>query len=657
MTATIPTSTRTVVLQNYISEKHDLDLSSSPSGTFASKVIPIPNPVSEDSLLVQTIYLSNEPGLGFFLQESINFDRSDRVPIPLGSPVTWPAATGRIMQVGGNEANGQHKVGDIVQVLRSYWADYVVVKKDMVKLRKAIPGIPSSAYLGGLGVSGATAYWALKDVLKPKPSHTLVISGAAGAVGNVAVQFAKKVMGVKRVVGIAGTDEKCKWLKSIGADEAVNYKSPRFTEDLEKATPEKVDLFLDNVGGSILDEVMMRMNPHGAICIVGIMAHMKDPQAPVVMRNYGQILVNRLSLKGFRLHDYVDRLDEAEEVLTSAAVAGKLVLNGAETIVDVHGKVEEIPRWFFRITSRPEKRTNSTSPHHRLGPLLSKISLFRRFTPRSNNLFLNDPYPRFFLEKSAEYDREDLATLPLGTPFSCLAAIGRIVQVGGNETDGLHKIGDVVEVLQPYWADYVVVKKDKARPRNEIPGVSIYAAVGNVAVQLKKVMGVKRVVAIAGTDEKCKWMKSIGAAGAVNYKSPTFIEDLKKATPDKVDSYLDNVGGSILDEVMMRMKPHGVICAVGFMSRKFPIVSFRHVVTEWFTIWDHFDRLGKAEEALISAVNAGKLVLNGQRMSSTFTEMLKRYRVFKRIIHWFQHWEDCGVEKERELIDIEQERV
>ncbi|EJD02817.1 NAD-binding protein [Fomitiporia mediterranea MF3/22] len=343
MAPSIPTSARTVVLQNHISAEHDLDLSSSPSGTFTVKEIPIPNPLPEDSLLVQVTYLSNEPGLRIFLQESIQFERNDMVPYQLGSPIMLHTALGRILQIGGNDSNGTHKVGDIVQISRSSWADYVVVKKNVARPRKEIPGVPISAYVGGLGSSGATAYWALKDILKPKETDTLVVSGAAGAVGNVALQFAKKVIGVKRVIGIAGTDEKCKWLKSVGADEAVNYKSPTFVEDLKKATPDKVDLFFDNVGGLILDEVMMRMKPHGTICAVGIMAR-EDAQAPFVLRNYGQILVNRLLLEGFTLYDYFDRLGEAEEALTAAAVAGKLILNSAETVVDVHGKVEEIPR-------------------------------------------------------------------------------------------------------------------------------------------------------------------------------------------------------------------------------------------------------------------------------------------------------------------------
>ena len=121
-----------------------------------------------------------------------------------------------------------------------------------------MPGVSLSAYLGALGHSGSTVYWALKEVLKPKQTDTLVISGAAGyailflrvrltdsipsAIGNVTVQYAKKVLGVKRVIGIAGTDEKCNWVKSIGADEAVNYKSSSFVEDLVKATSESIDL-------------------------------------------------------------------------------------------------------------------------------------------------------------------------------------------------------------------------------------------------------------------------------------------------------------------------------------------------------------------------------------------------------------------------------
>ncbi|EJD03062.1 NAD-binding protein [Fomitiporia mediterranea MF3/22] len=339
----VPSSTRAVVLQNYVSAEHALDLWPSPAGTFDVKEFPIPNPIPEDSLLVRTLYLSNDPGMGLLLSKSNKNDREDVSTLPLGTPFPTYAALARVVRVGGGEGRGPHKVGDIVEVFRSHWSEYVIVKKDKARPRKEIPGVNISSYLGALGISGGTAYFALMGVLKPKKSDTLVVSGAAGAVGNVAIQYAKKVLGLARVVGIAGTDEKCTWLKSIGADEAINYKSATFAQDLVKATPDKVDLYFDNVGGSILDEMLTRMKPHGRVCLVGAMAR-KHVNEPAVMNNYAEILLNRLVLEGFTANDYLDRMGEAEQALGGALRSGKLILHGAETLVDIQGRIEEIPR-------------------------------------------------------------------------------------------------------------------------------------------------------------------------------------------------------------------------------------------------------------------------------------------------------------------------
>ncbi|EJD02777.1 NAD-binding protein [Fomitiporia mediterranea MF3/22] len=271
MSTSIPTSARTVVLQNHPLADQDVDLSSSPSGTFTVKEIPLAHPIPEDSLLVQTLYLSNDTGIRHFIEKSAKYE--DDIPtLPLGSPILVFRSIVRVIQVGGGDGVGSFKAGDIVEMWQSQWADYVVVKKDKARPIKQRLGISLSAHLGTIGSPGASAYWALTDVLKTKQTGTIVVSGASGAVGNVAVQFAKHVMGVKNVVGIASSDEKCKWLKSIGADDAVNYKSPTFVGDLRKATLDGVDSFLDNVGGFILDEVMMRMKSHGIICAMGFMA-------------------------------------------------------------------------------------------------------------------------------------------------------------------------------------------------------------------------------------------------------------------------------------------------------------------------------------------------------------------------------------------------
>ncbi|EJD02892.1 uncharacterized protein FOMMEDRAFT_156255 [Fomitiporia mediterranea MF3/22] len=136
----------------------------------------------------------------------------------------------------------------------------------------------------------------------------------------------------------------CKWLKSIGADDAVNYKSLTFVEDLKKATPDKVDLFFDNVGGSILDEVMMRMNPHGAISIVEEWLTYRDQSSCIITGKYSSTgcywRASRSLTSSITLTRPKRRL---VSLSTSAAAANKLVVNSAETVVDVHGKVEEIP--------------------------------------------------------------------------------------------------------------------------------------------------------------------------------------------------------------------------------------------------------------------------------------------------------------------------
>ncbi|KAH8119339.1 NAD-binding protein [Phellopilus nigrolimitatus] len=324
----IPTTSRVVVLQNHIGKA--IDFSDSSSGTFTVKEVPIVSPLPDDSLLVQTLYTSNDPVQRLWTS-------------PVGSPMA-AFTLSRVVKVGGEVKEGESvKVGDLVDA-QTQWADYTVVKKDKVKVVEELPGLSPSIYLGVLGFSGLTAYFGLESVLKPKKTDTLVVSGAAGAVGNVVVQYAKKVLGVKRVVGIAGSEKKCEWLKSIGADAAVNYKSATFTEDLAKATPDKVDGFFDNVGGAILDEVIMRMNVQGHICACGAISTYTDHEKGMVLKNYMTLIVNRLTITGITVFGYMVQFEEGQRALADTVISGKLVVDGAETLVDVQGKLEELPR-------------------------------------------------------------------------------------------------------------------------------------------------------------------------------------------------------------------------------------------------------------------------------------------------------------------------
>ena len=140
MTTSIPATARVIVFQNYETPS-GLDLSiNSPSSTFAVKELPIPSPIPDDSLLIQTLFLGNEPGVRILVQNSIKFEREDFVKVPLGTPFPpYLIAIGRVVAVGGNDIDGPFKIGDIVQATCPYWTDYAVVKKDKAKPRRLVP--------------------------------------------------------------------------------------------------------------------------------------------------------------------------------------------------------------------------------------------------------------------------------------------------------------------------------------------------------------------------------------------------------------------------------------------------------------------------------------------------------------------------------------
>lgn len=265
-TESLPSSTQVWVVQNHVTG--EVDLSDSPDGTFALKRESIPTSIPEDSLLVRALYFSNDPGQRAWLQAAMEEDtkrRPEMRAMPVGSPMQAYAAIARIVAVGDEQGEGsvtEFSVGELVTT-RMDWAEYAVVKKGgankfeyvftsykmcidleltyFLQSTRSIPGISPSVFLGALGISGQTAYWCLVETLRVEPSDTLVVSAAAGATGNVAVQYAKKVLGAQRVIAIAGSEEKCRWLESIGADSAVNYKSPNFAKDLKEAAPNGVD--------------------------------------------------------------------------------------------------------------------------------------------------------------------------------------------------------------------------------------------------------------------------------------------------------------------------------------------------------------------------------------------------------------------------------
>jgi len=223
-----------------------------------------------------------------------------------------------------------YKKGDRVTGLTGL-QDYVIIDKSAKQFFQKLPKIPfvsDTVFLGVLGTNGLTAFFGM-EIAAPKKGETLVVSAAAGATGSIAGQIGK-IHGC-RVVGIAGTDEKCTWItKDLGFDAAVNYKHPDWKEKLAAATPNGIDIDFENVGGEIMQEVLNRMNLHGRVALCGLISGYTKENPGLV--SLGNILVRRLRVEGFIILDYASRFMEAATQLGQWKMFGKL--KDRETIVE-----------------------------------------------------------------------------------------------------------------------------------------------------------------------------------------------------------------------------------------------------------------------------------------------------------------------------------
>jgi NADPH-dependent curcumin reductase CurA len=198
-------------------------------------------------------------------------------------------------------------------------------------------------YLGALGMPGMTAYFGLLDVGKPKAGETVVVSGAAGAVGTVVGQIAK-IKGC-RVVGIAGGRDKCSFLTGeLGFDAAIDYKSEDVKKALRQHCPKGVDVYFDNVGGDILDIVLTQLARHARIVICGAISQYNSTTGVKGPANYLSLLVNRASMTGMIVFDYADRYADAGREMAGWIAAGKL-----KTREDIVAGIETFPETLLKL--------------------------------------------------------------------------------------------------------------------------------------------------------------------------------------------------------------------------------------------------------------------------------------------------------------------
>jgi NADPH-dependent curcumin reductase CurA len=252
-----------------------IDPSLSGNGTFRLNTVPRPSNVPADKLLVRVHYLSLDPAM----RQWLTAKRSYIAPVEIGA-VMRGQSIAQVVAVG-SELGSKFKTGDWV-VAYSGWQEYAVMgAKEVEKVAIPAGGRPTDA-MSVLGMTGLTAYFGMTEVGQPRPGDTVVVSGAAGATGMVAGQIAK-IKGAKRVVGLAGSPDKCEFLvKELGFDAAINYKDPNWRKQLKEATPEYIDVFFDNTGGEILDACLARAARDARFAICGAISQYNSakPQGP-----------------------------------------------------------------------------------------------------------------------------------------------------------------------------------------------------------------------------------------------------------------------------------------------------------------------------------------------------------------------------------------
>ena len=278
------------------------------------ELIETPVPELKDAeVLVRTIYLSLDPTNRTWMNDSQGY-----LP-PVGLGEVMRGLTLGVVEASKSE---RFKAGDIVTPLSGGWADYAVVHEQGLRPVHRAPGMPLTANLSVLGMTGLTAYFGVTDVLKAKAGETLVISAAAGAVGSIAGQVAKQ-RGA-HVIGIAGGPDKCRWLtEELGFDAAVDYKNEDVGEALDRLAPNGIDLNFENVGGDIMIAVWNRLNVHARMAVCGLISSYNATRMPP-SPNFSRIITHRLNVQGFLVLDYAHRAREMVEEMGPWLAEGKV---------------------------------------------------------------------------------------------------------------------------------------------------------------------------------------------------------------------------------------------------------------------------------------------------------------------------------------------
>ncbi len=265
-------------------------------------------------VLVRTLYLSLDPTNRIWMSDMDQY----MPPVEIGEVMR-----GGAVGVVEESADPNVPVGAIVAPMLGGWQDWHLTPGGMVRQIPQVPGLPVTAFMSVVGLTGWTAYFGLLDIGQPRPGETVVVSAAAGAVGSIVGQIAK--LKGARVVGIAGGAEKCRWIvDDLGFDAAIDYKHEDVGAALDRHCPAGIDVNFENVGGPIMDAVLARMNNFSRMPLCGLISTYNDTGARTGPSNFQQILMKRILVKGFIVIDYMPRFEEASRDLATWVLEGKL---------------------------------------------------------------------------------------------------------------------------------------------------------------------------------------------------------------------------------------------------------------------------------------------------------------------------------------------
>lgn len=288
---------------------------------------------ADGQLRVRTVYLSLDPTNRIWMSDIDQY----MAPVEVGEVMRG----GTIGVVEESRLDGIAP-GAVVQGMWG-WQSHAVIDGRAVRVLPADRKAPLTAYMSVLGSTGCTAYFGLLDIGKPQPGETVVVSAAAGAVGSIVGQIAK-IEGC-RVVGIAGSAEKCAWITDeLGFDAAINYREEDVLESLRRHCPDGIDVDFENVGGATLDAVLTLINLKARVVVCGLISQYNDDRpghGPTMFRN---VLMKRARVEGFIVTDFLRRFPEAIEQLGHWLADGRLKYR-----VDVVDGLEAAPAAVTRL--------------------------------------------------------------------------------------------------------------------------------------------------------------------------------------------------------------------------------------------------------------------------------------------------------------------